>query len=84
MVKRFCCEFDSCSSRRVHHDNPDTPRGPQILTVEDDRDTPVFCSMTCAMLAGMMSVRIDSDCGIEKYEKKYPLWRELWIVTDDK
>ncbi len=76
----FCCDFDSCKTCRVHHENPDVERGPQILTVEDGRDTPIFCSMTCALLAGFISIKYNSDCGIGKYETKYPNWRERWLV----
>jgi len=78
MKKIRCCNFDGgCSERRIHHENPDVSRGIQSREVEDSYDMPWFCSFTCAMLAGFMSVRAeDKTVGMEAFELQYPNWRE--------
>lgn len=72
-----CCNFDGCAGRRVHHENPDTPRGLQTIEVDYEYDGPYFCCMTCAMLAGFQSVRFeDTTVGLEAFERQYPDWRD--------
>lgn len=39
-----------CAERRIHHERPDTPRGPQYVEVPDDYEGPAFCSITCKLL----------------------------------
>lgn len=73
-----CCEFRSCSERRIHHERPDESRGIQTKEVDRGYNEPWFCSFTCAILAGFMSVRFeDTTVGLEAFEKIYPNWREM-------
>ena len=65
-----------CAARRRHFEDQDTPRGIQYVSVPDDKEEldPVFCSITCACLAGWMTMRMDRpDC--KRCGKKHgPLW----------
>lgn len=74
-----CCEFDTCSLRRIHHEQPDTPRGVRYFEIPDDASGPFFCSLTCAMYAGFMSVKYEDDTvGIGPFTAKYPDWKTRW------
>ncbi len=41
------CSGPNCGERRVHHEQPDTPRGTQMVEVPTTYHGPVFCSMEC-------------------------------------
>jgi hypothetical protein len=62
-VKRIACAYDGCAQRRAHHERPDEARGVQYVEVPDDHpaDREAFCSLTCAMLAGRLSVRAPAE-----------------------
>jgi hypothetical protein len=45
------CPGPGCADRRRHHDDPYTPRGPQM--VESDGEL-MFCSLECAIYAGVI------------------------------
>jgi hypothetical protein len=57
-TKKVVCPAPGCQEYRRHHEDQDTPRGPQHISVPEDW-TPdkglAWCSMTCAMYAGAMS-----------------------------
>lgn len=61
------CQYKNCGDRRVHWMMPDTPRG----TVKTDGYA--FCSMTCALMSGFLSMKDGWMCGngcknpVEKY-----------------
>lgn len=59
------CKAPDCAERRIHHERPDVPRGPQYVEVPDDYPAhrPVFCSMTCAIMGGYMTLNgTGNDC----------------------
>lgn len=54
-TKEVVCAAPKCAERRVHHEQPDTPRGPQCVRVRANYIGPAFCSITCKMYyEGMM------------------------------
>jgi len=59
-MKRPCC-FERCGERRIHHERPHEPRGTQYFEVPDDYpiDKPVYCSLTCAISAGAISLKYE-------------------------
>lgn len=52
------CDAKSCSDRRIHHERPNEARGPQMVEVSDELpvDKKVYCSITCALLSGAMTL----------------------------
>lgn len=59
-MKKVPCSYKDCGMRRSHFTLPDEPRGTQMVSVSDEYDGgEVFCSFTCAIMAGKMSVRQD-------------------------
>jgi len=59
-MKLVECSYRKCGKRRRHWQEPDTPRGHQLIKVGDDQEDAMFCSITCACMAGAMSVRSDA------------------------
>lgn len=53
------CSYSACGFRRMHHEMHETPRGTQMVEVPDDfpQNKNVFCSFSCAMLAGEYDIR---------------------------
>ena len=53
------CSYSLCHTRRPHHERPDEERGTQWVEVPDDHppEKPVYCSMTCAIMDGAMTLR---------------------------
>ena len=49
MKKKIKCSGPGCENKRVHHERPDTPRGPQYLDVPEDYYGKAFCSIECQM-----------------------------------
>jgi len=84
-MKKVICPANSCQGRRVHHEQPDIPRGPQYIEVPDDcpDNMPVFCSMTCALEFGYITLKYSTDycpycltAGIKvTHSDKYKCWR---------
>ena len=64
-MKKIKCSGPDCENRRRHWCEPDTPRGPQYVEVQDDYEGKAYCSLTCAMLDGA----IESN-GQYSYTKK--------------
>ncbi len=48
--KKQQCNGPHCTSRRVHHERPDTPRGVQYVEVPEDYSGPAFCSISCQII----------------------------------
>ena len=48
-MKRVKCPAPGCAGKRIHHERPDTPRGPQYNDVPDDYYGLTFCSLECQM-----------------------------------
>lgn len=63
-MKKIVCPGYGCASRRVHFERPDEERGPQIIEVRDDwpENRPVYCSDTCALLAGYITLKYKEPC----------------------
>lgn len=62
-MKEIVCPAPGCQGYRKHWCDPDTSRGPQIVEVPDDwpEGKPAFCSMTCALYAGYMTLEYVSE-----------------------
>ena len=56
-MKYVSCSSPSCSQRRVHHERPDEERGTQWVEVPDAHEGKAYCSLTCALLDGAISLR---------------------------
>lgn len=58
-MKTRLCSYEKCGERRVHWEQPETPRGQQKIEVPDDfpEDRKVFCSITCACMSGHYSIK---------------------------
>ncbi len=55
-MRKIKCSGPGCEDRRVHHEKPDVPRGPQYVEVPDDYgDVKAYCSIECCMY----------DCGVK-------------------
>ena len=55
-MKELPCSYKDCQNRRIHFTIPDQPRGIQMILVDDDYEGEAYCSFTCAILDGKMSV----------------------------
>lgn len=57
------CSYNECSSRRVHHERQDTPRGTQYIEVPDNipQDKKAYCSFTCAIMDGSMTLNVKKE-----------------------
>lgn len=58
-MKKIQCLSPGCETKRRHYED-DSPRGPQFVTVEDDYNGPVYCSLECAMYAGKLKKKDES------------------------
>lgn len=58
-MKKVPCAYERCGERRIHWCQPDTPRGTQYITVEDDFDEnkKAYCSTECALQDGAFKLR---------------------------
>ena len=57
MKRVECSNSPYCEQRRIHFEQPDTPRGKQYIEVEDDYEKPAYCSLTCAIEHGAIRIR---------------------------
>lgn len=54
------CSGPGCAERRIHWEEPNTPRGVQYVEVPDGFEgSKAYCSITCAVLDG--AVKVNSD-----------------------
>lgn len=60
-MKKVPCAYSGCGDRRVHFTLPDIERGQQTVEVEDDFLSETYCSLTCMILAGKLSVRSEKE-----------------------
>jgi len=58
-MKKRPCNYKECSSRRIHHERPDEPRGIQYVEVPDDfpLEGKTYCSFTCAIMDGSYDLK---------------------------
>jgi len=56
-MKTIPCSYKDCDQRRVHFSIPDETRSHRMVEVKDDHEGDAYCSLTCAMLDGKMSVK---------------------------
>ncbi len=73
------CSYSNCGGRRIHHEMPDEPRGTQMVEVPDDHpiDKPAYCSITCAVSAGAMSLKAEPTSPEELERlKKTRFWKD--------
>lgn len=56
-MKKVPCSNPDCNKRRIHHERPDETRETVLCDVPDDHAGKVFCSITCACMAGYYHVR---------------------------
>ncbi len=55
--KLIVCNYAECGLRRKHWEDPFSTRGKQYIEVKKDYDGPGYCSYTCAIMAGAMSLK---------------------------
>jgi len=55
-MKKVKCGNDKCSHRRPYHESEEDARPHALLEVKDDHEGKMFCSITCACIAGYYSV----------------------------
>jgi len=76
---KTACRYPECGNRRVHHERPDTMRGQQMVDVLDR--TPeaeaVFCSLTCAIMDGWLSVKYSTKEQTKAREDKWYAMHQL-------
>ena len=56
-MKKLPCSYKDCDQRRLHWSVPDESRPRQMVEVADDYEGDAYCSLTCAILDGKMTVR---------------------------
>ena len=56
-MKTIPCSYKDCDQRRVHFSIPDENRSHRMVEVKDVHEGDAYCSLTCAMLDGKMSVK---------------------------
>jgi hypothetical protein len=64
-MKIVSCSYINCGLRRPHWTRPDEYRGSNLIETEDNFEGEIYCSFTCAILAGKMSVKVreeQNDC----------------------
>ena len=55
-MKTIPCSYKDCNQRRIHFSIPDENRPRQMVEVADDHEGDAYCSLTCAILDGKMTV----------------------------
>ena len=63
-MKYVPCSYDKCYLRRPHFLLQDEVRTQQMVQVADEYDGPAYCSYTCAIMDGKMSVKSDQKYDI--------------------
>ena len=56
-MKKLPCSYKHCDQRRSHFTLQDDYRPRQMVEVDDDFEGDCYCSLTCMILDGKMSVR---------------------------
>ena len=56
-MKKLPCSYKDCNQRRSHFTLQDDYRPHQMVEVSDDFEGDCYCSLTCMILDGKMSVR---------------------------
>jgi len=56
-MKKLPCSYKGCDQRRSHFTLQDDYRPRQMVEVDDDFEGDCYCSLTCMILDGKMSVR---------------------------
>ena len=56
-MKKLPCSYKHCDQRRSHFTLQDENRPRQMVEVDDDFEGDCYCSLTCMILDGKMSVR---------------------------
>lgn len=56
-MKKLPCSYKHCDQRRSHFTLQDENRPRQMVEVDDDFKGDCYCSLTCMILDGKMSVR---------------------------
>ena len=56
-MKKIPCSYKHCDQRRIHFTIQDENRPRQMVEVDDDHEGDAYCSLTCAILDGKMTVR---------------------------
>lgn len=55
-MKKVPCSGPACKERRIHWERPDMLRGTVLVEVPDDFKGDAWCSITCAVMSGAMSL----------------------------
>ena len=87
-MKTIPCSYKDCDQRRVHFSIPDETRSHRMVEVKDDHEGDAYCSLTCAIMDGKMSVKNEQpkhsptcgwhkdwhDCNCGAFDKKSSKW----------
>lgn len=55
-MKKIPCSYKHCDQRRLHFAIQDENRSRQMVEIADDHEGDAYCSLTCAILDGKMTV----------------------------
>ena len=55
------CKYKFCASRRIHYTQQDIERGIQYIEIEDEKKQEAYCSLTCAILDGALTIKTGSS-----------------------
>jgi hypothetical protein len=58
-MKTIPCSYKDCNQRRIHFSIPDENRDHQMVEVNDNHEGEAYCSFTCAIMDGKVSVKYD-------------------------
>ena len=68
-MKKIPCSYKHCDQRRIHFTIQDENRPRQMVEVDDDFEGDAYCSLTCTILDGKMTVK-NQEGSITKGENK--------------
>ena len=79
-MKKILCKYSECGDRRVHYEHPDVPRGTVRFEVPDDVQFG-YCSHTCALMDGYMSLRTKDGIVFNEHHQTYIKFKD-WTQVD--
>lgn len=79
MIVSVPCSYSQCAQRRLHFTTPDQDRSHQMVEVDDSCKGKVYCSFTCAILDGSMSVKGGQTYNYKKTEYIIDSQGKCWL-----
>jgi hypothetical protein len=78
-MKTIPCSYKDCNQRRIHFTNQDENRPHQMIEVESDYEGDAYCSFTCAILDGKMSVKNEQPQNHKRAEYIIDSGGKCWL-----